>query len=262
MTEHSLGHSNAPEDRDGGPWNRSHPQTEAACTVVVGNLLLLHLMEIWCTTPTCPSKSGQLGRSWRAPADCPSFLGHFFSLRTTANTAVGDSSMADVGPVPQDESGPEDTRMRSPTPVSGDVHEDREEDVAGEESQTSQHPAGTDRIFSCPKCDKAFRTRSTMNSHLRHTHSGIKPHSCEHCGRAFSRNSDLRRHLRNIHFNEMSLKSKKQTKNRNDLGSQAEKEEGEFLADSDDPSPGPMEDAEMDKGRPQIKHIVPPNPNR
>nr|XP_020507906.1 gastrula zinc finger protein XlCGF57.1-like isoform X4 [Labrus bergylta] len=54
--------------------------------------------------------------------------------------------------------------------------------------------------FKCDTCGKAFKQKSSMDSHLR-IHTGERPYPCSTCGKRFSRMPDLNRHMR-IHTGE------------------------------------------------------------
>ncbi|KAJ8362721.1 hypothetical protein SKAU_G00115520 [Synaphobranchus kaupii] len=63
------------------------------------------------------------------------------------------------------------------------IHRNKGEINAGENS------------FKCSQCEKCFRRKSDLNTHLR-IHTGEKPYKCIHCGKCFSQRAHLSIHLR------------------------------------------------------------------
>ncbi|CAG2222160.1 unnamed protein product [Mytilus edulis] len=57
-----------------------------------------------------------------------------------------------------------------------------------------------DKPFSCITCNKGFRTKQSLNAHMKR-HDGFKPHICEVCHKRFVDKGDLKKHLR-IHSGE------------------------------------------------------------
>ncbi|XP_030557329.1 zinc finger protein 91-like [Drosophila novamexicana] len=49
--------------------------------------------------------------------------------------------------------------------------------------------------FICPQCQKAFKTKFMLTSHLSTTHSDERPFQCPHCPKAFKRFGILRSHV-------------------------------------------------------------------
>ena len=47
----------------------------------------------------------------------------------------------------------------------------------------------------CEKCDKAFRKKSNLNTHIKAVHHKIKDHMCTECGYATSEKGALRKHM-------------------------------------------------------------------
>lgn len=54
------------------------------------------------------------------------------------------------------------------------------------------------RPFLCQFCDKAFKHRKHLNSHLV-IHRGTKEHQCNLCFKSFNRKDNLQQHLRKVH---------------------------------------------------------------
>eukprot|EP00762_Andalucia_godoyi_P001157 ANDGO_02110.mRNA.1 Transcription factor IIIA len=56
-------------------------------------------------------------------------------------------------------------------------------------------------VFECefPGCDKAFVTRSNLNSHVRSAHSSVRNYACSVCAKAFAFSYLLRRHISRMH---------------------------------------------------------------
>uniref|UniRef100_A0A6P7G8G2 Zinc finger protein 62 homolog n=1 Tax=Diabrotica virgifera virgifera TaxID=50390 RepID=A0A6P7G8G2_DIAVI len=49
------------------------------------------------------------------------------------------------------------------------------------------------------KCDKRFRQRGSLISHMRSYHEGVKPYACKECDGTFTTSSSLDRHVKNVH---------------------------------------------------------------
>lgn len=57
-----------------------------------------------------------------------------------------------------------------------------------------------ERPFACPLCNRSFRQKSTLSSHMQvHDKSLPSPFSCCQCGTTFRHRSSLNRHLRTAH---------------------------------------------------------------
>ena len=55
----------------------------------------------------------------------------------------------------------------------------------------------TEKRFTCGECQKAFKTSSSLNRHMR-VHSETRPYQC-YCGHSYKRMSHLRRHMTAVH---------------------------------------------------------------
>ncbi|XP_033831627.1 replication initiator 1-like [Periophthalmus magnuspinnatus] len=68
------------------------------------------------------------------------------------------------------------------------------------ETNTSANRRGVHKKHQCPVCDKKFRSKQHLQTHIR-VHTGEKPHACSVCNRRFRDASTLRGHMR-IHTGE------------------------------------------------------------
>jgi len=53
-------------------------------------------------------------------------------------------------------------------------------------------------LFSCPICEKNYKSKKNLSVHTRRVHSEIK-HKCERCGRNFTRKDSLNAHMTSFH---------------------------------------------------------------
>ena len=58
------------------------------------------------------------------------------------------------------------------------------------------------RCFPCPDCGKGFRTNAEFKLHYM-THTGAKPHKCQFCDRSFRQRPHLKSHLYTWHKEEL-----------------------------------------------------------
>ena len=56
-----------------------------------------------------------------------------------------------------------------------------------------------EKLFQCDKCDKSFKYRPTLLSHLAKEHEGGLPHKCQLCGKAFLNGGKLQMHNLRVH---------------------------------------------------------------
>jgi len=63
-------------------------------------------------------------------------------------------------------------------------------------SHTDQRP------FACDECDKCFRSRGHLSSHVRFVHNKERKHACTQCGKAYRGKHELTEHFRQIHTGE------------------------------------------------------------
>ena len=55
--------------------------------------------------------------------------------------------------------------------------------------------AGGPRLFECPKCQKGFKSKSSLKQHM-HVHVSVRPYVCQACGKAYTEMTSLCRHRR------------------------------------------------------------------
>ncbi|KAL7303929.1 hypothetical protein TKK_0004047 [Trichogramma kaykai] len=53
--------------------------------------------------------------------------------------------------------------------------------------------------FKCDICDKSFKQKSNLTSHIHAVHDRIKPFECEICHKSFPARSHLKRHIMGVH---------------------------------------------------------------
>lgn len=70
-------------------------------------------------------------------------------------------------------------------------------------SETLCNPHMDEGTFKCSTCGKAFKYKSSLDSHLR-THAGGKPYVCNTCGKRFRETSQLKYHTQ-IHTGEKAF---------------------------------------------------------
>ena len=58
--------------------------------------------------------------------------------------------------------------------------------------------------YSCKICDKNLASKSSLYSHVKSIHEGIRP-ICNICGKNYSRNSELKIHIKSIHSNKKDI---------------------------------------------------------
>lgn len=57
------------------------------------------------------------------------------------------------------------------------------------------------KTFKCTDCDKAFETKTQLNSHCKYLHTERKAGICEICAKSFSKKESLRYHYAAVHSN-------------------------------------------------------------
>ncbi|KAI0098179.1 putative zinc finger protein [Nemania sp. FL0031] len=73
-------------------------------------------------------------------------------------------------------------------------HSEPETDSEPQVPQRPQQKKQRQTEFTCDHCQKVFRKRYNLTSHLL-THGSARPHVCSTCGKSFSRKSDFQRHV-------------------------------------------------------------------
>lgn len=89
-------------------------------------------------------------------------------------------------------------RWRHANRVHGDTdgkkHEHKNPPETHEAAAAAVH--GDDGHFVCDACGKAFRQRTSLNSHVRAAHKKEKTHACPHCNSAYFKRSKLLVHIK------------------------------------------------------------------
>ena len=83
-----------------------------------------------------------------------------------------------------------------------------------EEVYDIEMPKGKDQLNvhdglksdNCKFCNKRFRNKSYLKTHIRTVHEGLKEHKCDLCGKGFRGYSYLKIHKTNVHDGVKSLK--------------------------------------------------------
>ncbi|XP_065320612.1 uncharacterized protein DDB_G0283357-like isoform X2 [Gordionus sp. m RMFG-2023] len=59
---------------------------------------------------------------------------------------------------------------------------------------------GSSSIYNnCPFCNKTFKFKSNLHTHIKAVHKKIKPHVCGICSKSFSLKQNMKTHMKNIH---------------------------------------------------------------